>query len=66
MSRDRFLPYGDVADEIAIQLIAEAGIVSYQDRAARGRLDRGRYDVARPVAFARRNVAREREVGERR
>ena len=54
-----------LADEIVVEFVAEARLVANGDGAARRGLDRRLDDVARPVALAGRNIARQHEIGQR-
>src|SRR5262249_51669559 len=62
-SLDGFLPDRDAADEIAIEIVAEARLIAELDGAARGSRDGRGEDAPVPVAPAGRYVARKREVG---
>src|SRR5438477_5238183 len=65
-SNHSFLAQRDVTHEVAVDFVAEAGLIARCDRAPRRNFDGGRYDVALPVTIARRDVARKREVWQRR
>src|SRR5262249_20015417 len=65
-SRDRLLPHGDLTDKVVIQVVAEAGLVANPNRASRGCLNRGRDNIARPVALAGGHVSGQRKVGQSR
>ena len=60
-----FLADGDAADEIVIELVAEAGLVANRDGAVRRGFHRGLDDVALPVALAGRDIAGQHEIRQR-
>src|SRR5690349_3594476 len=64
-STDHFLPDGDAADEVEIEVVTEAGFVADFDGPARRGFDGRADDVLLPVALAGGDVAGEDEIGER-
>src|SRR5207244_3333940 len=61
-SSERLLTDGHVAQIIMIDFVTEAYAIGDLDRSVRRDLDTRRNGVALPIAFARRDIAREDEV----